>query len=44
MVAENLGTIPPNTAYLEAKAVNKTYQIYLSSDLSNNATIKLIKE
>jgi len=44
MVAENLGTIPPNTAYIEAKTKKKTYSIYLSSDLNDNATIKLIKE
>jgi hypothetical protein len=44
VVAENLGTIPPNTAYVQIKAANKTYAIYISSDESTNAVIKLLKE
>jgi hypothetical protein len=44
VVAENLGSIPPNTAYVQIKAANKTYAIYISSDENNNAIIKLIRD
>ena len=38
--AENLGRIPPNTAYMIIKTATKEWRdIYLSTDFSNNASI-----
>ena len=42
MVAENLGSIPPNTALLIVKAGNKKYQLYLKSTGTKNAQVRFI--
>lgn len=42
MVAENLGSIPPNTALLIVKAGNKKYQLYLKSTGAKNAQVRFI--
>ncbi len=39
IVAESLGEIPPNSSLLKIKAGNKTYQVFLTSDLQKNAKI-----
>ncbi|MCU0322211.1 MAG: hypothetical protein MUE72_07335 [Chitinophagaceae bacterium] len=39
MVADNLGTIPPNTALMLVTAGKKTYEVFLTSDLQGNAKI-----
>jgi len=39
MVADNLGEIPPNTSLMKVTAGNKTYQVFLTSDLQRNAKI-----
>jgi hypothetical protein len=43
MVAENLGAIPPNTAYLVAMVGDKRYDINLSSTEETSGMIKLTK-
>ncbi|MGV3657495.1 MAG: hypothetical protein ACO1NX_06055 [Chitinophagaceae bacterium] len=42
MVAENLGSIPPNTALLIVRAGNKKYQLYLKSTGTRNAQVRFI--
>lgn len=42
MYAENLGTVPPNTAYLVVKAGGKEYKVQLESDLKQSASINLV--
>jgi hypothetical protein len=44
MVAENLGTIPPNTALLIVTAGNKKYQLFLASDKQRSAQVRFIYE
>ncbi len=44
MVAENLGTIPPNTALLIVTAGKKRYQLFLASNGSKNAQVRFIYE
>ncbi|MBA2746290.1 MAG: hypothetical protein H0U44_08710 [Flavisolibacter sp.] len=44
MVAENLGSIPPNTAYMLAIVGDKRYSAYLSSTEETSAWIRLKKE
>lgn len=44
MVAENLGSIPPNTAYMLAVVGDKRYSAYLSSTEEVSALIRLRKE
>jgi hypothetical protein len=39
LVAENLGDVPPNTAFMKIKAGDKTYEVKISSDLQKNAVI-----
>jgi hypothetical protein len=39
LVAENLGTIPPNTGLLVIRDGNQTYQVHFSADLQTNAAI-----
>ena len=39
LVAENLGSIPPNTAYMLITAGTERYELKASSDLSTNAEI-----
>lgn len=43
MVAENLGTIPPNTSYMVAIVSGKRYEAYLASSEGSSAMIKFIK-
>jgi len=43
MVAENLGTIPPNTSYMVAIVGDKRYDAQLASTENSSAMIKLIK-
>ena len=43
MVAENLGTIPPNTSYMVAISGNKRYEARLESTEGSSALIRLVK-
>jgi hypothetical protein len=43
MVAENLGRIPPNTSYMEARVGGMPYSTYLASSEGSSAMIRLIK-
>jgi hypothetical protein len=42
MVAENLGSIPPNTALLIITAGKKRYQLFLSSTESKSAMVRFV--
>jgi hypothetical protein len=42
MVAENLGSIPPNTAMLIITAGEKKYQLYLTSTESKSAMVRFV--
>ena len=42
MVAENLGSIPPNTAMLIITAGDKKYQLYLTSTESKSAMVRFV--
>ena len=44
MVAENLGTIPPNTSYMVAIVNNIRYDAYLASTEGSSAMIRFIKK
>ena len=44
LVAENLGTIPPNTSYLVAIVGHKQYEARLFADEGSSALIRFIKE
>ena len=44
MVAENLGTIPPNTALLIITAGNKRYELFLTSSDKKTATVRFLYE
>jgi len=44
MVAENLGSIPPNTSYMLAIVNNKRYEAMLKSTEESSAVIKLTKQ
>jgi hypothetical protein len=41
MFAENLGKYPPNTALMVLNDGEQRYEIYMSSDLKGNATVRL---
>jgi len=41
MVADNLGSIPPNTSLMVVTANNKRYEIFISSSEQKNAKIIL---
>ena len=43
MVAENLGSIPPNTSYMEALVGGQRYSTYLASNEGSSAMIRLTK-
>lgn len=43
MVAENLGTIPPNTSYMIAEVAGKRYEARLASTENSSALIRLTK-
>lgn len=40
-VANNLGSIPPNTAYMQIRTIEKEYTLRVSSDFSTNARIEV---
>jgi len=42
MKAENLGSIPPNTALLIITAGKKRYRLFLSSTKTNTAVIRFV--
>ena len=44
MVAENLGSIPPNTALLIITAGEKRYQLFLSSTQQKSAKVRFVYE
>jgi len=44
MFAENLGKIPPNTALMVVTDGKNRYEIFMSSSLTENATIKIKKK
>jgi hypothetical protein len=44
MVAENLGTIPPNTSFMVAAVGKKEYEARLYADEKSSALIRLIKQ
>jgi hypothetical protein len=41
MFAENLGSIPPNTALMIVEAGEKTYQVRLSSTLEKSGKVRI---
>ena len=43
MVAENLGSIPPNTSYMVATVADKMYEARLESTEGSSAVIRLVK-
>lgn len=44
MYAENLGTIPPNTALLVITDGNKRYELRVSSDLEKSGSVRFIRK
>jgi hypothetical protein len=40
LFAENLGSIPPNTALMEVTVHGKTYELFLSTDYKRNACVE----
>jgi hypothetical protein len=40
LFAENLGTLPPNTALMEVTVHGKTYELFLSTDDRKNASVE----
>jgi hypothetical protein len=44
MVAENLGSIPPNTCYMVATDGDKKYEAFLASTENSSALIRLVKK
>jgi len=44
MVAENLGSIPPNTSYILAIVGDKRYDAYLASTENSSAMIRFVKK
>ncbi len=42
MVAENLGSVPPNTAIMIITTKQKRYEVRLSSDLDKNAVVEFV--
>jgi hypothetical protein len=44
MFADNLGSIPPNTALMIVTDGNKQYQIRLSSNLQKNASVRISRK
>jgi hypothetical protein len=43
MVAENLGTIPPNTSLMVAVVGDKKYEAHLESTMGSSALVRLVK-
>src|SRR5690606_11416279 len=44
MIAENLGSIPPNTALLIVTAGTKRYELFLSSTVTQSARVRFVYE
>ncbi|HEU4859034.1 MAG TPA: hypothetical protein VFT15_04325, partial [Chitinophagaceae bacterium] len=44
MFADNLGTIPPNTALMIVNDGKKRYELRLTSNFEKNATIRIKKK
>ncbi|MEO7394317.1 MAG: hypothetical protein ABIU11_05195 [Chitinophagaceae bacterium] len=44
MVAENMGTIPPNTSYMVAIVNNQRYDAYLASTEGSSAMVRFVKQ
>ena len=44
MVAENLGSIPPNTSYMVALVEEKRYEARLESTEGSSAMIRLVRK
>jgi hypothetical protein len=44
MIAENVGTIPPNTAVMVLYDGRKRYEIQMESDFNKTATVRLIRK
>jgi len=44
MIADNLGSIPPNTAMLIVTAAEKKYRLFLTSDKQRSAQVRFIYE
>ncbi|NML21960.1 hypothetical protein HHL16_13810 [Pseudoflavitalea sp. G-6-1-2] len=44
MFAQNLGKFPPNTALMVVTDGNTRYEVYLSSSLTQNATVRLVRK
>lgn len=44
MFAQNLGKFPPNTALMVVTDGNTRYEVYLSSSLTSNATVRIKKK
>ena len=44
MIADNLGSIPPNTAMLIITAAEKRYRLFLTSDKQKSAQVRFIYE
>jgi hypothetical protein len=44
MVAENLGTIPPNTALMILTAGNQRYELFVTSTEQKNAVVRVVYE
>ena len=42
MIAENLGSIPPNTALLVVTAGNKRYEVYMTSSEKKSAKVRFV--
>jgi hypothetical protein len=43
MYADNLGTIPPNTALMIVTDGNKRYEVRVTSDLKKSGTIRFVR-
>jgi hypothetical protein len=44
LFAENLGTLPPNTALMEVTVHGKTYELFLSTDYKKNASVEFLMQ
>jgi hypothetical protein len=44
MIADNLGTIPPNTAMVIITAADRKYRLFLKSDKQRSAQVRVIYE
>jgi hypothetical protein len=44
MYADNLGSIPPNTALMVVTDGNKRYEVRITSDLQKSGTIRFIRK